>query len=1440
MVQTPASAAVYYLDAVNGNDTHSGTSDAPWKTLTKAQSAATDGDTLILKAGHYGTYTESKVARSDWVTYKAAPGAEVTFDRIELMSYDPDPTADYPAYLQFEGITIETPDPNTTAVRCHTVHNVRIYDCDIVGDGYAWSGSNPKSSNSKGIYCFKAHDIDISDCHIYGNGNSLAQTWPGIEPNDPGTIADARLHGQGWVFAIYAYPCTGGNFQVRNCLIEQCETGIFLNNPYGNEVITGNVIRYFTNDAIAIGGGRNNLPPNRTLVAHNTISHGYGFNTADGTFIGGHIDCIQLFGTNPDWVDYNYITIQGNRIFQCQHQAMFFNVGGGSHDWLIENNLVYKVPANPVSPAVAVWLYAADNIVFRNNTVSGKVFFTQGTGSVEIDDISGNIIDMLDLGTERGTIVNHENYNVVDQRWIDMQDHTMGAQSVVLNSQAQFERQFADFDNGDYRLVQNSFAVNRAVTSGAPASDIDGTARDANPDAGCFEYYGPVMADIGDVSAEKDEFVTFSVSATDLNGDPVTFSASGQPFDLGATFSGQTFAWNTSGVQAGAYQVTFVASDGHEYDTETVSITVLGDNQAPVLSSIGDKSATEEVRLGFSVNGTDGNGDPLSYSASGLPSGATFSGQSFAWTPATGQAGTYQVTFAVSDGLVSDSETITITVRSVAATNTPPVLAAIGTKSVNEAAYLGFSVSASDADGDSIAYSANNLPSGASFAGQSFRWTPTSAQVGSHQITFVASDGRSQDSETITVNVVSIGLDKAAPIVTRRSPEADAIQVTVNHLVRLHVTDGGRGVDADTVVIQVNGQTIYQGDRDAYASAYGRCGRSGTKSDYRFVFQPYESFNFDEAVTVRVSAADLEGNVMTPHSFSFVTEMRAFGNNWAVGADGAAGKGHPATASNTAGDIWTAWHAGADGGRDIYVSRLDAGADSFGSATRLTTSLLDQCNPDVAVGTDGSVYVVWQDNARGNWDVFVSVSADGAAWSRPVQVTDSNDNEVNPAIIVDSQSPNRVYVAWQDDRNGHEDIYVASSVSAFVNDTVSRVTTHAADQTDPDLTVDGRNVVSVIWTDMRAGQADLYGAASDIGPWTNLPLVTASGNQTDAAVATAPGGSVLHVLWSDDRSGNSDIYYARSEGLPDTLLTGSTIIDDTSRANQLMPAIACASDDEAFACWQDFRHATNGLDSDLFLAELRSGSAHTNVLIGDDGSNANQSRPAVGIDRYGNPYVVWTDDRDAADEIYYAATTFINPVPLDSKLVTSASGATIGPAPQYIDGPEDVSIIVPAGVCQTDVQITIAEILNPQALPVECLGSFDLGPSGVDFDGPVTVTIPYRFAGAAGSAVPYWYDGLTGALSQQGITDIKNLVIAPNLNALQFKTTHFTPFYLVVSEPAPSTSVDGGGGGGGCSVSATGNGAPQELLVPYGIVALIMAVLRRRDRKRRRSVPLTD
>jgi len=92
-------------------------------------------------------------------------------------------------------------------------------------------------------------------------------------------------------------------------------------------------------------------------------------------------------------------------------------------------------------------------------------------------------------------------------------------------------------------------------------------------------------------------------------------------------------------------------------------------NHPPVLAPIGNQLVKVSKSLIFSVAATDPDGDPLIYTAVNLPPRAAFIGQTFSWTPDAGQAGTYQVTFAVSDGLLEDTELVTITVKQKAVLN---------------------------------------------------------------------------------------------------------------------------------------------------------------------------------------------------------------------------------------------------------------------------------------------------------------------------------------------------------------------------------------------------------------------------------------------------------------------------------------------------------------------------------------------------------------------------------------------------------------------------------------------------------------------------------------------------------------------------------------------------------------------------------------------------
>ncbi|MCX5697072.1 MAG: putative Ig domain-containing protein, partial [Candidatus Omnitrophica bacterium] len=184
-------------------------------------------------------------------------------------------------------------------------------------------------------------------------------------------------------------------------------------------------------------------------------------------------------------------------------------------------------------------------------------------------------------------------------------------------------------------------------------------------------------------------------------------------------------------------------------------------NHPPLLNVIGSKNIAAGQALNFTVSATDEDvGDTLDYSATGVPDGASFNNttHAFSWTPQTAQIGDHIVVFVVSDGSATAEEAIFITVTQPAPTNHSPVLASIGNKTVVEGSALNFTVSATDADGDTLTYSATGVPDGASFitTTHAFSWTPSVGQAGSYNGTFSVSDGHGGTaSETITITVTA-------------------------------------------------------------------------------------------------------------------------------------------------------------------------------------------------------------------------------------------------------------------------------------------------------------------------------------------------------------------------------------------------------------------------------------------------------------------------------------------------------------------------------------------------------------------------------------------------------------------------------------------------------------------------------------------------------------
>ena len=71
--------------------------------------------------------------------------------------------------------------------------------------------------------------------------------------------------------------------------------------------------------------------------------------------------------------------------------------------------------------------------------------------------------------------------------------------------------------------------------------------------------------------------------------------------------------------------------------------------------------------LTFTVSGADRESPAVTFGVGQLPTGAVFdaSTRRFSWVPGFGQSGHYEITFTVSDGSLTDGETVAVTVNDV-------------------------------------------------------------------------------------------------------------------------------------------------------------------------------------------------------------------------------------------------------------------------------------------------------------------------------------------------------------------------------------------------------------------------------------------------------------------------------------------------------------------------------------------------------------------------------------------------------------------------------------------------------------------------------------------------------------------------------------------------------------------------------------------------------
>jgi hypothetical protein len=273
----------------------------------------------------------------------------------------------------------------------------------------------------------------------------------------------------------------------------------------------------------------------------------------------------------------------------------------------------------------------------------------------------------------------------------------------------------------------------------------------------------PVISGSAPNAVTEGQFYSFTPSASDPDGQSLSFSIAGKPAWASFSTSNGRLSGTSPAGSAGSYAgIVISVSDGSlSASLPAFSINVAA-NRAPTISGSPATTVTTGQAYSFKPTASDPDGNAISFSIVNRPTWASFNTSTgrLSGTPAQSAAGEYiEIRISASDGMATTSlPDFQIVVN---AANRSPTISGSPPTSIVEGQAYSFTPTANDPDGDTLSFSITNKPAWATFSTSTGRLsgTPGTGTVGSYSnIQIKVSDGTLQ----VSLAAFSIAVQQSA------------------------------------------------------------------------------------------------------------------------------------------------------------------------------------------------------------------------------------------------------------------------------------------------------------------------------------------------------------------------------------------------------------------------------------------------------------------------------------------------------------------------------------------------------------------------------------------------------------------------------------------------------------------------------------------------------
>ena len=284
------------------------------------------------------------------------------------------------------------------------------------------------------------------------------------------------------------------------------------------------------------------------------------------------------------------------------------------------------------------------------------------------------------------------------------------------------------------------------------------------------------------------------------------------------------------------------------------------------------------------------------------------------------------------------------------------------------------------------------------------------------------------------------------------------------------------------------------------------------------------------------------------------------------------------------------------------------------------------------IAVDGNhVYVVWQDNTPGNYDIFFTHSSDNGNSFTPVRnLSNNNGTSELPQIAVDG---NHVYVVWQDNTPGNYDILFRRSANNGEGfKSVNLKNTNGTSQFPQIATLS--NQVYVVWQDNTPGNYEIFlqRALSNGTKYNYRDLSNNNGTSIQPQLALSSNN--MYVIWKDNDSGIPKIFFKhmQKENTTGKIEYGSTYrLNHTGEPSQ---AKLITGSEHFYGVWTIYLNNRSASTLEFYPFTLLGDNPGVSIPLTRLSLNESISNPDV-ASRNGDTFLVWENAEVGNKDVFF-------------------------------------------------------------------------------------------------------------------------------------------------------------------------------------------------------------